>query len=180
MTREPIRNSTLFLSSRIFETAAVYESIQSDFDNLASGGAKIFEMGELSQPATESAINPMKLNDADEVVIEKDVEMPDASESDEDDPEPIAKRVRFQQDQRETTQLKRASPEEIAAKVASYGTLEHPTDGTTAAVVEAVQRKRKGADELDWWLKLKWSDGFEKYYKEVTLRKQLGLDDKAQ
>ena len=162
----------------------VYDSIKGNFEKLSSGGVKLFDSEEMTVTPEITEVNPMQLHDADDVDrTAQTVQDVETASSEPDSETSISgvrnKRQRKCKDSSVRTEIPRAEQSEIEDKVESYGKLNHPSDGTTAEVVDAVQRKAKGKDKMEWWLKLRWDDGFEKFYKEESLRSILQLDETA-
>ena len=180
----------------------VYDAIRARFRSLESGGEKVFDPEECDVEENvldDTQVVSTKVHNADEALSEASVDAESGTATDtvpmadDDTEEPIAKRVRFSGSEVRVEAGKRVrfsgseasaeaavetSEAEVRQKLGEYKgrVLQHPSDGSTATVVGAKRRKRKGADVQDWWLKLRWDCGFEKFYREDALR-QLEVKD---
>ena len=116
----------------------------------------------------DTQVVPITVHGADEAIaadaVDIEAESLETDDGEDESQEPIWKRMRVREPRHEEpVELERAGNDATKAEVESYGTIVHPEDGSAAQAVGANQRKRKGADELEWWLKLRWDGGFEKF-----------------
>lgn len=156
----------------------VYDAIRANFADLESGGEKIFDldatMETVGSEQSGRQVRPFVLHDP-ESVTEQPTRPEVHSEKSEVEDEPVAKRVRFSNSSKKPI-VNSLSESEVKQKLAEYpDELHHPSDGSTAKVIHASKRKRKGSDKYDWWLKLQWDCGLVKHYQETAMRQALGL-----
>ena len=168
----------------------IYDKIEQNFKALKIGDLTIFE-GEREEPPVEAAVEgtvddrvvqfvDRSLNE----LIVAELKKPEPSSSVETTTENGCDGMVTRTNGSATTQgdtlslmPERATEEERKSKLASWNGIivAHPNDGTTARVTEVSQRKKNRQFCWEWWLTLRWSDGFVKQYHEQSLCETLKL-----